>query len=80
MSDDELIGTYMRLRQELALAYAAPRWNEGQIDRLANDIARVERAIASSQPVDEQTDDAVLGLLPVFGRSRNAWGDSSFGA
>ena len=78
MSHDELIGTYMRLRQELALAYAAPNWNKGQIDRLANDIACIERAIASSQPVDEQTEDAMLGMLPVFGRSRNAWGDSSF--
>ena len=69
--------TYQRLRQELAHEYAAPSWNEGRIDRLANEIVRVERAIAGSQPADEQTEDAVLGVLPAFRRSGSAWGDSS---
>ena len=80
MSHDELIGTYMRLRQELALAYAAPSWNKRQIDRLANDIARIERAIVKNSSDDEQTDDAVLGVLPVFSRSGSVWADSAFEA
>ena len=80
MSHKELVETYRQLRQELALAYAAPRRNNWQIDRLANDIARIERAIVRSASDDEQTDDAVLGVLPVLSRSGSVWGDSAFEA
>ena len=65
MSRDELLGTYMRLRQELAQAYGATYWNEGLIDRLAEQINRVEQSLASGQPVDEQTEDAQL-TWPLF--------------
>ena len=44
MSRDELLGVYSQLRQELAQAYGASIWNEGLIDRLANEINRVEHS------------------------------------
>lgn len=44
MSASELKTEYARLRRELENAYAAPVWNSGQIDRIANAIARIERA------------------------------------
>ena len=58
MSVDEMFGNYLRLRQELAEAYGAPRWNEPHLNRLTEDISRLEHALAKSQPVDEQTSDA----------------------
>ena len=69
MSHDELLGTYMRLGQELAQAYGARHWNEGLIDRLTEQINRVEQSLASGQPVDEQTEDAQLTLPLLAGQS-----------
>jgi hypothetical protein len=46
---NELQGKYARLRQELEEAYSAPFWNLGKIDRLTEDIASTELALASSQ-------------------------------
>ena len=63
MSVDEMFGHYLRLRQELADAYSAPRWNEPHLDRLTEDISKLERALAKSQPSDEQTDEMVPGLV-----------------
>ena len=65
MSRDELLGTYMRLRQEHAQAYGASSWNEGLIDRLANEISRVEHSLTRGQPADEQAGDTQLGVLPI---------------
>ena len=75
MSSATLIGTYMRLRQELAQAYAAATWNEGRIDRLANEIAVVERALASALPSSEQTDGMMLGTIQRQGQQADAQGD-----
>ena len=69
MSRDELLGTYTRLRQDLAQAYGATHWNDGLIDRLAEQVSRVEQSLASGQPVDEQTEDAQLTLPLLAGQS-----------
>ncbi len=49
MTDNQLTGKYQRLRAELEVAYAEPGWamgRAGRIDRIANDLAVVERALA----------------------------------
>ena len=46
MGFTELTGTYRRLRNELEEAYAAPAWNRPKIDRIADEIVAVERALA----------------------------------
>jgi hypothetical protein len=45
----DLNGRYQRLRSELDAAYAGPVWNSHAIDRIAEEIAEVERALASAQ-------------------------------
>jgi len=49
MTSNQLTGKYARLRSDLEAAYAEPAWNlgrTGRIDRIANDLAAVERALA----------------------------------
>ena len=43
---DQLNGRYQRLKDELASAYAQQPWPTGRIDRLAEEIAQTELAIA----------------------------------
>ena len=45
----ELNGRYQRLRSELDAAYAGPVWNSSAIDRIAEEIAEVELALAAAQ-------------------------------
>jgi hypothetical protein len=71
MGIDQLMGRYVRLKQELAVAYNAKRWQSNQIDRLANDIAAAERQIAAMQPVDEQCSEAMFHYV---GAGRSAAG------
>lgn len=49
MSLEQLMGRYFRLKQELEIAYSAQSWNGALIDRLANDLAAAEAAIAAWQ-------------------------------
>ena len=63
MKLEELLGKYMRLRAELAQAYAAADWNTDHLNRLGDDIALTEQALARAQPRDEQTSDLLPGLL-----------------
>ena len=52
MTNDQLIGKYTRLRQELTLAYAEPvpsSTRSGRIDRLAAELMELERRIALLQ-------------------------------
>ena len=49
MTNEQLIGKYGRLRNELEAAYAEPAWHlgrAGRIDRIANDLAEIERTLA----------------------------------
>ena len=50
MEFEQLNGRYLRLRQELASAYAARPWHDGHIDRLANDLASIERQLSAAAP------------------------------
>jgi hypothetical protein len=45
----ELNGKYQRLRSELDAAYARPVWNSSRIDEIAEQMAELERALASVQ-------------------------------
>ena len=45
----ELNGQYQRLRDELDAAYSRPVWNSSKIDRIADEIVQVERALASAE-------------------------------
>ncbi len=45
----ELNGEYQRLRGELDAAYQGPVWNSTRIDRIAEEIAQIEYALASFQ-------------------------------
>jgi hypothetical protein len=47
MGIDQLMGRYLRLRQDLEIAYKAQPWHSARINRLTNDIARTERELAS---------------------------------
>lgn len=58
MDSEQLLGRYARLRDELAQAYAAPTRRMGRIERLVEELADTERALADSEPRDEQTNDA----------------------
>ena len=62
MTPEQLTGKHARLRQELAQACSAPAWRAGRIDRIAEELAETERAMASAQPLDEQTDNALFGF------------------
>jgi len=53
MTNDQLIGKYTRMRQELEQAYAEPvssATRSGLIDRLAKELLDLERRIALLQP------------------------------
>ena len=62
MQLEQLMGRYFRLKQELALAYREQPWHSPRIDRLADDLAAAERAIAALQPSDEQCSEPMLGF------------------
>ena len=44
---DDLDGKYQVLRSELDEAYSAPVWDSDRIDRIADEIAPVERELAA---------------------------------
>ncbi len=50
MDIEQLSGRYRRLKDELAAAYAEQPWPTGRIDRLAQEIAETEQAIAGVSP------------------------------
>lgn len=62
MTPEQLTGKHARLRQELADAYSASAWRAGRIDRIADELAETERALATGQPCDEQTEDPLFGF------------------
>ena len=62
MTPEQLTGKHARLRQELAEAHSEPAWRAGRIDRIADELAETERALATQQPSDEQTEDPLFGF------------------
>jgi hypothetical protein len=66
MTNDQLIGKYTRLRQELARAYAEPVTSGargGLIDRLASELMDLERRIALLEAAPA-ADPTVLDVPP----------------
>ena len=49
MNIQQLMGRYLRLKQDLEIAYMAQPRHSGRINRLANDIARTELELASRE-------------------------------
>jgi hypothetical protein len=47
MDPEDLQGRYQHLREQLDAAYAAPHWNSEQIDRIAEQMLPLERALAT---------------------------------
>ena len=62
MTPEELWGKYLRLREELAEARAARRWQAGRIERLVDDMVEVGRALTQALPADEQTNEMLPGV------------------
>lgn len=50
MNIEQLMGRYFRLKQELAIVRRSHPWHHGMINRLAGELAAVEREIATMQP------------------------------
>lgn len=64
MDQEQLMGRFVRLKNELSAAYAAQPWHSGRIDRVADDLAETERQIAASAPIDEQAGESMLPFTP----------------
>lgn len=54
MKMDELHGRYEYLRNELDAAYTSPVWDSERIDRIAEEMVPLERALSALQ-VDESS-------------------------
>ena len=59
MNLEQLIGRYLRLKEELGVAYSAVPWNVRRIDRLAREIAATEHAIRALRSSTQQLPSAV---------------------
>jgi outer membrane murein-binding lipoprotein Lpp len=57
----QLIGRYMRLKDELVVAYSARQWHPARVDRLACDLEATARQIQERQPRDEQVNERLPG-------------------
>ena len=66
MSVDQLFGKYRRLKRDLAAAYSQPQWNAALVDRLVDEIAEVEKALAVHTPI------GLRGPLPPKDEARGA--------
>ncbi|MFN3417540.1 MAG: hypothetical protein ACK4ZD_14640 [Caldimonas sp.] len=64
MNHRNLQEEYSRLRAQLADAYNAPRWETGRIDRLADELAALERRLARQPPDTAWTDTALAPEPP----------------
>ena len=52
---------YLQLAQELAIEYRARPWVSSRIDRIANDIADTERAIAALDSASDRSEPLRFG-------------------
>jgi hypothetical protein len=53
MKLEQLMGRYFRLKQDLSVAYTTYPWRSARIDRLADELSRVEREIAAQRTGDK---------------------------
>jgi len=51
MSVEQLFGKYRRLKKDLSAAYSQPQWNSALVDRLVEEIGRVEQELAQHAPI-----------------------------
>jgi len=58
MPKEELLGMHKRLREELSAAYAKPAWDTAHINRITNELAALERLLASTKATERR---ATLG-------------------
>ena len=52
MTNEQMIGKYGRLRNELEAAHAEPAWHlgrSGRIDRITSDLAEIERSLVAQR-------------------------------
>ena len=64
MTVEQLFGKYRRLQGELAQAYAEGDWNHARVDRIANEIARVEHELAAQAPTGLRATASSAGEAP----------------
>lgn len=60
MQFEQLTGRYIRLRQELESAYAELPWRDGHIDRLASELASVERELSIATRAGKTFNELIL--------------------
>jgi len=60
MGHAQLLGRFLRLKQELAVAYRTQPWHGAKIDRIADELVVAERQLAALGPQDEQCDESML--------------------
>jgi len=61
MSIEQLMGRYLRLKQDLEITYNAQPWHSGRINRLTDDIARTERELADCSNTNQAMQPTLLG-------------------
>ena len=49
MSNEELLGKHMSLRKELSAAYTKPSWDAAHTNRIASELAAIERLLTSQK-------------------------------
>ena len=64
MTVEQLVGKYKRLQGELSQAYAEAHWNQARVDRIADEIARVERELAGRGSIRLQGPERSAGETP----------------
>jgi hypothetical protein len=57
MSLEQLIGRYLRLKEELVIAYSSLPWNAGRIDPLTHDMALTEREISALRALHQRAEE-----------------------
>jgi hypothetical protein len=70
MDREQLIGRYVRLKDEFARVQNGPTQSPAWTDRLASDIAATAREIVTLQPADEQVSESVWAVLLAPASSR----------
>ena len=63
MNQEQLMGRYFRLQQELSIAYSAQPWNSRRIDRLANELAGTEREITAAGLIYERQSESTYRVV-----------------
>lgn len=63
MDQEQLMGRFIRLKQELAVAYRAEPWQSARVDRIADDLADTERQLVALRPLDEQCGESILPFV-----------------